>query len=323
MGQTKILRRANGHAYNSPEKKARINALHAAGLKGDLSSMQALLEVVADPPDQFHLYTALHALGRLGDSQAITALESAMHDIDDDEARGFMKAVRARVTAQGETTEFADRHDQGTAQAWADRFLGELKLNPTELNKGVANYIDLGQHMLHAPINRETFALRELADQIYLQRDEALLHQAKGRGIKFEADPGAALKVQLALLTPQQRVDWILTTFAGRKALTGNDFFLMQLAVDEGQVARKAILAKLKEMSHDRKKYAVSVPGSDRTYYPGIGAMFRMLSAIADQQDAKVVAPYLKDPEPEIRYYAGQAYPYIESGVAWRATIGY
>ena len=51
--------------------------------------------------------------------------------------------------------------------------------------------------------------------------------------------------------------------------------------------------------------------------------MFRILSAIADKQDAKVVAPYLKDPEPDIRYYALQAYPYIESGIAWRATIAY
>jgi hypothetical protein len=315
------LQRAHGHAYNSPEKKSRINALHAAGLKGDLSFLPALLEVVADPPGHFYLYTALHALGRLGDSEAIPALDSALRAIDDWEAQHFVHAVKARIVAQVETAEFVGRQDQ--AEAWADGFLRALNITLADLNRGVAHYIDRNKHEMHAEINRETFALRELADQIYMQGDAALLRVVREQGIQFEVEPGSAIKVQLALLSPQQRVDWILTDFADCKALTGNGFYLMQLAVDAGQLARQAILAKLKEMSQDRERYAISIAGSSRTYYPGIGAMFRMLSAIADIQDVEVVAPYLTDPEQEIRYYAIQAYPYIESGVAWRARIGY
>jgi hypothetical protein len=118
-------------------------------------------------------------------------------------------------------------------------------------------------------------------------------------------------------------VDWLVTTFAGRKTLTGDDFFLMQLAVDEGQLTRHAVLARLQEMNQDRPKYLSPIPGISRNYYPGMGAMFRVLSALADRQDTEFVAPYLTDPEQHIRHYAGQAYPYIESGVAWRPTIGY
>jgi hypothetical protein len=322
-GQTKMLRRADGYTYDSQEKKARLNALHAAGLKRDISCMPALLEVVSNPPDDFHLYTALHALGRLGDSQAFAALDSVMKDINDGEARGLAQAVRARLCAQLETSSLADPQDQEAAKAWTDRFLGELKITPAEINKGVALYIDRSKRSMHAEITRETFALRQLADQIYVQRNAPLLRLATERGIDFRADVASAYKVQLALLNPRQRVDWIVATLANCKEMTGDDFFLMQLATDEGQITRQAIIVKLKEMNQDRHKYAIVIPGSNLTYYPGIGALLRILSAIADKQDVKLVAAYVKDSEQLIRHYALRAEPYIESGVAWRPTIGY
>ena len=91
MRPTKILRRAHGHGY-SQEEKARINALHAAGLVGDISRMPALLEVVSNLPDHLYLYTALHALGRLGDSQAFPALDSVIR-IANDMPIKYLKAI--------------------------------------------------------------------------------------------------------------------------------------------------------------------------------------------------------------------------------------
>jgi HEAT repeat protein len=202
MERAKFLRRANGHSYNLQEK-AHINALHAIGLRGDLAGIPALLEVVAHPPDNYHLYTALHALGRLGDGQALGAIEDALRDIDDWEAQAFAQAVKARLQAQIAASSLSAPQGMEAAQGGIERFLHELNLTPAELNKGLANYLYDKQHTMHADINRETFALRQLADQIYRQRNEPLLRVAIERGINFQAEAGAAYKVQLALPGPQ------------------------------------------------------------------------------------------------------------------------
>ena len=168
---------------------------------------------------------------------------------------------------------------------------------------------------------RAQYALRELADMIYHPRDLALAEAAKAAGIDFTTDMGAKYKVQLAALTAQQRVAWIIEELSNhRLAEKDGDMNLMQLAADEGKLASRAAGIRLLDMDKHRKRY---MSPSGYFSHSGFTDMFRIIKAVGDTEQAPVVAHFLHDEDKWIAYYADQVYPSVKAGLPWKYRIGY
>ena len=137
------------------------------------------------------------------------------------------------MIAEGKAENVAD--PQQKASVRLREFLAALGTDSAGINAAVAQ--DQAQPMLHKTVGVGTYALRSLADMIYRHRDMALAAAAKASGIDFEVEPGAKYKVQLAPLSAQERVDWLIKTLsnkrAGRTTLSGDKlmspFFALSL----------------------------------------------------------------------------------------------
>lgn len=315
----KILRRVNGHAYRNGEGMRRIHLLHLAGLKQDRSQLPALLDAANNPPDHFHFFTAVHALARIGDMSALPTLEAALNDLDDKEMRGYVEVARARLLANVEAHKPGNPRQQ--AQARLNAFMAVLHLEAHTLNSTVTQDKQDWLRKGGEASTREQYAIRELADMIYLPHDMALLEAAKSLGVDFKTDMAARFKVELAPLAPKQRLDWMISTLSGRTAITGDDIYLLQLAADEGKSASRAAAARIQEMDKHREQFVAR--SATQAYYPGLTVLFRVIEAVGDKDQEPVLARYLNDKEHWISYYAIQAYPWVKEGIPWKWRVGY
>ena len=325
MAQQERLTRTHGLAYRNVEDIRRLDALHQAGLAQDHSQLPTLLGVVKNPPDHFQFFTAVHSLARLGDPQALPDVESAMrrYAVADKEASDYAEVARARLLGEVE----AHKHPGTTrqqAQVRLSAFMSALNLDADTLNTEVA------KNLRHLLLNggetyvRETYALRELADIVYLKRDLALATAAKQAGINFDLDAGAKYKVQLAPLTSHQRVDWLINELSNKIVLKGDDLYLQQLAADEGKAASRAAAAKLKEMDQHRERYVDnSEQSKGRIHHTGFAALFRVIQAVGDADQEAVISQFSKDTDSWICYYANQSHPMVKMGIPWKWRTGY
>jgi len=317
---SKPLRPKSSHAFFDPDAINRIHALHTAGLQHDRAQLPALLALVQEPTDHYFFYTAVHALARLGDPQALPALEAAIHKLaKDPEPCAYAEVARARLLADREAHRHSAHHAQ--VQARLTTFLDTLHLDAQTLNTTVAQDTKRLRDSDSEASTRAQYALRELADMIYHLRDLALAEAAKTAGIDFTTDMDAKYKVQLASLTSQQRVDWIIEELSNhRPASKYGDLNLMQLAADEGKSASRAAGLRLLDMDTHRKRYTLL---SGEFSYHGFTTMFRIINAVGDTDQAPIVAHFLHDENKWVAYYANQVYPYVQAGLPWKYRIGY
>ncbi len=322
-----------------------MDALRLAGLHRDTSQIPALLEVLKAPCDGHLLHAALHSLGQIGEEAALPAIYAllvSLYVIPDNgsvvmnggnnilagipncnyvEIQGHALAVRARLQAHRriEAMKLAGQH----GAVWLSTFLFTLRRTPAELNAAVASNVRARSHHFSGPtwVAPEIYALRELADQIYLLRDVELLNTAILAGIDFTTDSGARLKIEFALHSKEERLQAIVARLASRRTGGGDDTFLTQLAANEGPLAGQMAAAKLKEMDEHHDIYVWGEGQRQRS--PGYTAMFHLLSAVGDSAHEPVVAAYLAGPPGGIHYYADQVYPEVRKGLAWNQVIGY
>ncbi len=158
------------------------------------------------------------------------------------------------------------------------------------------------------------YALRELADMIYQDRDQALAREAQAQGIHFDQDAPSALKVELAPLSVQERVNRIVEHLAHLRVETSKEYYPMQLAINEGTFASRAAAAKLEEMRDKRDQYP---------YHIGFASLFRLIQGVGDKEQAPIVAQFLNDPDPGVAYYADQCLSDIQNGIAHTYRPGY
>ena len=320
---SKPLRHKNGHVYRDFDDIGRVDALHQAGLKHDRTQLPALLAAVSTPPDHFHFFTAVHALVRIGDPQALPALDAAIQRLaDDKEPCEYAEVARARLLADGEAQKHTGQRQQ--AQTRLSTFLATLQLDANTLNVTVTRDWEHWMSNGGEASTRAQYAMRELADMIYHTRDMAFAEAVKTAGVDFTTDAGAKYKVQLAPLTAQQRVDWIISEFSNKKVLKGDDFYLMQLAADEGKLASRAAAATLKEMDKHRERYpSLLTKEAGHVNHIGFSALFDVIRAVGDKDQEPVIAHFLNDKEKWIAYYANQVYPSITTGIPWKWRVGY
>ena len=323
--------RRNGHAYGDLDAIGHVDALHQAGLKHDRTQLPALLAAVSTPPDHFHFFTAVHALVRIGDPQALPALEQALHRFaaeknaqgyTDAEAQGYVEVARARLLADVEARKHSAVREQ--AQVRLSTFLATLQVDANTLNTTVAQD---WKHWLAQGGEASTYAqyaIRELADMIYHTRDMAFAEAVKTAGVDFTTDAGAKYKVQLASLTAQQRVDWLIKELSNKQVFTGTDLYLVQLASDEGKIASQAAADKVLDMDQHRNRYPdLMTKEIGHTNHIGFSALFDVISGVGDKDQEPVIAHFLNDKEKWIAYYAKQAYPSVKMGIPWKSRVGY
>ena len=314
------LRPKSSHAFSDPDAIKHIHALHTAGLQQDRAQLPALLALVHDPTDHYTFYTAVHALARIGDPLALPALEAAIHQLArDPEPCAYAEVARARLLADAEARRHSAHHAQ--VQTRLTTFLDTLHLDAQTLNTTVAQDTKRLRDSDSEASTRAQYALRELADMIYHPRDLALAEAAKTAGIDFTTDKDSQYKVQLASLTSQQRVDWIIEELSNhRPAGKYGDLNLMQLAADEGKSASRAAGVRLLDMDKHRKRYTYPFGYFSHS---GFTHMFRIINAVGDTDQAPVVAHFLHDEDKWIAYYANQVYPDVKAGIPWKYRIGY
>ena len=291
-------------AETSGQREARIAAMRTAGLKGDRSQIPSLLTVLKDKKDTVYILPALHVLAQLGAQEALPAIEEVISDPSNGERhRIYAQVVRARLLAERDVKSIDDPDQR--ARMKLRRFLDALTLDVEQLSQAQAKQKALRMRRRGFTII-EIHSLRELADMIYKEKDTALRDAAYDLGIDFAQDAPAALKVRVAPLSQQTRVKELIEELADRNALTENDYYTIQLAVDEGVVASRAAAAKLQEMK---------TKSEQTTCHAGFAALFFLISGVGDREQAPVVAQFLNDSNRWIAHYAGIAYPDIREGI--------
>nr|CAA9224006.1 hypothetical protein AVDCRST_MAG63-657 [uncultured Armatimonadetes bacterium] len=176
------------------------------------------------------------------------------------------------------------------------RYLGELKLTVNQLNAAHERNQQLRWSRKHAPTVRDLYALRELADMVYQSRDIALAKRARQIGVRFETDAPSLLKIRLAPRSYRERLDVLIEELSRVKVINDDVYHMIQLAVNQGVPASRAAARKLKQMQAER---------GQRTH-PAFAALFKVIGAVGDKEQAPVVAHFLKDRDGWVIYYADQ-----------------
>ncbi|MDQ2686277.1 MAG: hypothetical protein M3Y28_00245 [Armatimonadota bacterium] len=293
-----------------------IAALHRAGLKGDRSQVPQLIAALKDATHLDYRYAALHALAQMGARDALPQFEalrpkSIMLQSADPDLSNYAEAARARLLAESSTQAISNPNQR--AQSKLHKFLVESGLDIPGLNTALT-----AQERLRADregtLPMRIYALRELADMIYQDRDQALAKEVQAQGIRFDQDAPSALKVDLASLPTQERVNRIVEYLAHLRVLTSGEYYPMQLAINEGTFASRAAAAKLEEMRGKRDQYPSDI---------GFAALFRLIRGGGDKEQAPIVAQFLNDSDSGVAYYADQSLPYIQGGIPYTYRPGY
>ena len=290
--------------------------LRQGGLRRDRSQVPVLIQELETVSDDLHLYSTLHSLAQIGDVSALPTIEALIQKPGLDlQGQSFAKVARANLIAEGKAENVSD--PQQKASVRLREFLAALGTDAAGINAAVAH--DQALPMLHKTVGEGTYAIEGLADMIYRHRDMALADVAKASGIDFDAEPGAKYKIQLAPLSDQERVDWLIKTLSNKQVLTTDDYFLVQLAADEGRLASRAIAARLLEMDQNRAE-------EDRqgTFsHAGYSILFDVVSCIGDPTQEPVLRRYLNDPDRGVVHYANLNYGNVRDGAPAQMRIGY
>ena len=289
--------------------------LRQAGLLRDRSQVPALIHELETVSDDLHLYSTLHSLAQIGDMSALPAMDALLKRPGLGEHYSYAIVARARLIAEGKAEKVAG--PQGKASARLREFLAALGTDAAGINAAVVK--DKAQSTFHKTIGVGTYAIEGLADMIYRHRDMALADVAKASGIDFDAEPGAKYKIQLAPLSDQERVDWLIKTLSNKQVLTTDDYFLVQLAADEGKLASHAAAARIIEMDQQRAEDERRGNFFDVRY----GALFRVMAGIGDPAQASLVGRYIHDPNRAVWHYAELYHEGIRDGVPRQFRIGY
>lgn len=273
-----------------------IVMLRQAGLRADRTQIPKLLAALNDPPHPYHRYTAIHSLAQMGAVEALPAFDgyirkSIMQTNVDSELSDFTRVARARLLAESNSETLAGTNRR--SQARMRIFINELGLRINQLNNTRAEY-DRNQRGAK-PLT--LFALRELADMIYQKHDIALARYAQDAGISFDQDLPSTVKVGLASLTQQDRLNWLIEKLSNMGTLTPDNYYIIQLAVNEGEPASRAAAATLEGMKRGRYKGAVR-----------FGALMYVIAGVDDQKQGPVVAQFLNDPDKSVAHYAENTY---------------
>jgi len=276
-----------------------ILLMRRAGLTGDRSQVQAMIEVVTGPshPHIVVVETALSALARLGAVEALPAFDYAAQSGSVEP--GYLKVMRQRLVAE----DLANNTPAGAKRAMAkvNSLYRGLSLSPARMS---AASPAASLSTLASPVTSDMFAAREIADMVYRGNyaDYASLDAVKQ--VTGTSDYPCALKMRLAPLSRSARVQALVDDLAHSRVMAVKQWYELQLASDEGTLASQAAAVKLQDMDKHRDEYPRE----------GFDAIFSLLGGAGDATQAALVEHYTHDQDGYVAYFANSVYAETKAG---------
>lgn len=286
----------------SPEDAKQIAAMRAAGLHGDPTYIGSMIKVLTNPPHPDYRKTALHALARLGAVEALPNIDATILNGDAD-AKSYARVARARLVAEDEAKNVANI---AKASVKLNRFYHELGLTPNQVNEAVLqHYVKGGTSDGPQPV--EVYAMREIADMMYQGPLKDFMALPMASQVGFQNDYPSELKVSLASLNSSERIQKLVQRLANKSTLGTDDYYDIQLAVDEGISASQVVATQLHIMDANRSQYTLE----------GFTALLQVLHGIGDKEQAPLFAHFMAVANVEFMY------PDVKKGVPQQVVPGY
>ncbi len=288
-----------------------ITEVRQAGVQRDHSKLPLVRKAVTDS-HALVVISAMIAAGRLGDTDSMPQII----------------AVSRRRLPHNTTTDFADlalariqvENAVGRASSAVSlsnkvsKFLGKTRLSGPSLRGAGTAYARLsssGRNLRFAPY--EVQAIRHVADFVAEASEAGVPDAVTISGISFSVDHAARLKVKLALMPKDQRIEWLTETIARKTNLRGEDYYEVRALADEGTVAVDPLIEKLRTLKQNRAGYS----------YPGIKTLFRVLGSIGDRRAIPVVESFVGDKDTWLDFYARQELRDLENGLRTPYHVDY
>ena len=299
-----------------------VSSVIEAGRSLDHSQVPFIIRVLQSPPHVSYATAGLHALAKMGVLEGLPVIQSYI-DTDTGDTGKYAVVVKARLLAENSASRI--NSDPQKAIAKVERLYKELNMTSGDLNNAlIAFHTPLTQQGTEGRTSQQfstlppqppigVYAMRELADIVYngSYKDYASLPQVAG--VNFQADYPSALKMRLAAIPHQERLNTIIIELADKKALTPNDSYELQLAINGGKPAGHLAAQKLADMEAHHDQYASA----------GFSALFSVLSGVGDQEEAPILARFLNVPYPYVSHYAKQNYRFLMDGNRTESIVGY
>jgi|GEM_PF-1189022 len=291
----------------TPEQASLMADIRAIGLRRDRSQIAKVLEALEEE-HPLVIITALLTLGRLEVPEVkenLLALQTRLPE--NSEIQPFIALALARIEAGQAIPQV---RDESSLRAKVRHFLRAAKVSPTQVHKGALWYVKQLQQKRYprwAPF--EVQVLRQVAEMAGEAYQNGILNAFKVTGLDFSLDYASQLKAKLGQMSREQRIQWLVDSLSKKQVGRWEEEYEIQALADEGLVASKAIISKLKEMSTYRAQYRNHV---------GFALLFRTLTCIGDPDSIPIVKSFLNDRDGWVRYYAEQALKYLEQG--WRVV---
>lgn len=302
------------------EHRNDVAAIRDAGHERDQSKISHIIEVLTKPPRFNYVYTGLHTLAQMGATEALPTVDLYVND-----PSGYVSnyAVAAKARLLAESTANRMKEVKQAPAAKVARFYKELGLTPADLNAALLAFnhpeLTVSAESRNWSSNQPpltpigVYAMRELADMAYDGPYQDYASLPGFAQVNFQDDYPAALKMRLAPLSREQRLHTLIEELANKKVLRMENYYEIQLAVNEGKAASRLAAQKLQEMGLHHEQYA-SV---------GFCCLFGMIAAVGDKEQAPVVERFLHATYPEVGSYAKQNYRDIVNGVRSNYYGGY
>ncbi len=303
-----------------------VSSIIDSGRRLDRSQVAHIISMLNSPPHISYVEAGLHALARMGAVQGLPIVQTYI-DTDSGDLERYAVVVKARLLAESAspTTNDALVDSRQESMIKVKRFYEELHMTPLDLNEALTAFqtpnITIGEdgktyhHFSTLPPSPSVgvYAMRELADIVYNGSFNNYASLPEIAGVNFQKDYPAALKMRLAAVPHNERLRVIIDELANKKALTPNDYYEFQLAINEGKPASRLAAQKLLQMEAQHDQYASA----------GFNALFSIISGVGDQQQSAVLARFLHVTYLNVDYYAEQNYRDLIDGNRGEYIVNY
>jgi len=286
----------------SQQEEVLLAKMWRARISGDHAQTSVMLNYLKKPVTQQHpalTHTAMQALARLGAMEALTTIEEMAQRSSPGSSpvQRYAQVARARLLAEESIGE-----NPPSAAVKMRRYLSALKLTPNQINAALSNSNQRFGDQQNVP---EIVASREIVDMIYHKRDMTLAKQAQALGIRLDLNASFVVELQIAPLSRQERVEWLIKELKKADVLSSREYHLIQLTAAEGKTASHAAAVALEQMRSSGQIYN----------YGAVAGLLKVIGLVADKGESPIVLTFSTDSNPALSRVAQQVLRRIERGV--------
>ena len=295
----------------SAKQASEMAAFHQAGLNKNRVQLPALLAALQkpqDPTERSSTFIVLHALAQMGATEALPAINALTSTSRDVSLVNFAAAAKARLLAESGAQAVKDPKARARAEIAA--LYRQTKLTPDALTQD-ARYYQAHTGDPGEPVPVGVCLMREAADVLYQAGVASSAVEATPPD--YSLDPASALKVQMAPLSPKERINALMEQLSSIKKYTPSEPYATQLLADMGAAAEQAVDSKLVDMDLHQEQY------------DGLGfrALFNALYCIGDPSQSSFVEDFARDQSREAGYVAALILGHIVRADRVLFAVGY